>query len=252
VAHLETLNSDSSNKKSRPIWAIRLFPMHQISFVIIFVCLISIQDVFGQLTEAGFEIGAFNFSGDLSRKYSLKSHRPAASVFLRSNISNAVGLKYGISGGMLNGINKISDPDAGQSSDENFNVFLLEAFGLFEFYFLDYKSKGSRVHWTPYLSLGLGVFTFLGDVAKNTDYSKVQPAIPFGLGIKYQVSKKIDLGFEASARATFFDNLDGVGDDVPPGQDYDLGNKYDFDAYFFIGFTINYTFYFIPCPYGYD
>lgn len=252
MVHSGMRNLDDSSYRSRSNWITKIPSLYRILLVFLFVFMLSLQNSFGQLTEMGFEIGAFNFSGDLSRNYNLKSHRPAASLYLRSNISNGVGLKYGISGGMLSGKNKLYDPGVNQSSDEYFNVYLLEAFGVFEFYFLDYKSINSRVHWTPYLSLGLGVFTFLGDVTKNADYSKVQPAIPFGIGFKYQVSKKIDLGIEASARATFFDELDGVGDDDPPGQDYDLGNKYDFDAYFYIGFTLNYTFYFIPCPYGYD
>ena len=45
---------------------------------------------YGQLTEIGFQIGAMNYTGDLSSGYSIKNHRPAASVFLRNNISDGV------------------------------------------------------------------------------------------------------------------------------------------------------------------
>jgi hypothetical protein len=207
---------------------------------------------FGQLTEVGFQIGVMNYTGDLSPGYSIKNHRPGASVFLRNNISDGVGLKYGIAAGMLHGSNEYFSNTENQMSSISFNTTILEAFGVFEFYFLNYKSKHSRVHWTPYLSLGLGVFTYFGDAAQNSNQSRIQPAIPIGLGFKYQINPKIDIGFEASARITFFDYLDGIGNDDPIGPNYVYANKYSFDTYYFIGFTLNYTFYIIPCPYDWE
>ena len=134
-------------------------------------------------------------------------------------------LKYGIAAGMLYGSNEYFNSSENQMNSISFNTTILEAFGVFEFYFLDYKSKHSRIHWTPYLSLGLGIFTYFGDAANNSDKSRFQPAIPLGIGFKYQLSPKIDVGFEASARATFFDYLDGVGSDDIIGPDYVYANK---------------------------
>jgi len=220
--------------------------------ILLIFFIISTNNSFGQLTEVGFQIGAMNYTGDLSNGYSIKNHRPAASIFLRNNISNAVGLKYGIAAGMLHGSNEYFDNTENQMASISFNTTILEAFGVFEFYFLDYKSKHSRIHWTPYLSLGLGVFTYFGDAAKNSDQSRFQPTIPFGIGFKYQLNPKIDIGFEASARVTFCDYLDGIGKNDPIGPDYVYANKYSFDTYYFIGFTLNYTFYIIPCPYDWE
>ena len=217
-----------------------------------FLLFLSCQNVRAQLTEIGFEAGLFNFTGDLSRDYNLKSQRPAFSVSFKSNISQSTSLRYGISGGMLSGNDQLSDDPFNQIRNESFEVYLLEAFAVLEFYFLDYKSKHALIHWTPYLSLGLGAFTILGEKAREKDFFPVQPAIPMGIGIKYQLSPKFDLGIEASARATFFDQIDGISGSDDSNKDYDYGNKYDFDSYYFIGLTLNYTFYFIPCPYGYD
>jgi len=206
---------------------------------------------FCQLTEIGFELGAFNFTGDLSRAYNLKSHRPAASVYLRSNLTQAASIRYGVSGGMLSGNDKYSSDPFNQVRNESFNLFLIEAFGLLEFNFLDYRGKQSRIHWTPYLNFGLALFHFLGEKA-DTDFFPVQPAIPMGVGIKYQLSKKFDIGIEASARATFFDKLDGISGNDDTIKNYDYGNKYDFDSYFFIGITLHYVIYYIPCPFDYN
>jgi len=222
------------------------------SFLIPVLLLLTVSQSFGQLTEVGFQIGAFNYTGDLSKGYSIKNHRPGASVFLRSNITDAVGLKYGIAGGMIHGSNQFLNSTENQQETISFNTTILEAFGVFEFYFLDYKSKHSRTHWTPYLSLGVGAFTYFGDGANNSDKSPVQPVFPVGLGFKYQLNPRIDLGVEASVRFTFFDYLDGIGEGDPIGPEYVYANKYDFDTYYFVGFTLNYTFYIIPCPYDWE
>jgi hypothetical protein len=205
-----------------------------------------------QLTEMGIQLGAFNYTGDLHRGYNIESHRPAVSIFMKLNMAQSLSIRYGISGGMLSGNDQYSNDPFNERRNESFNIFLFEAFGLFEFNFLDYRSKHSRVHWTPYLNFGLAAFSFWGNRDAEDDYLPVQPAIPMGIGIKYQLSKKIDLGFEASARATFFDYLDGVSDSNSNLKNYNYGNKYDFDSYFFIGITINYVFYYIPCPFDYN
>lgn len=44
-------------------------------------------------------------------------------------------------------------------------------------------------------------------------YSKIQIAIPFGLGVKYKLDKNWDLGFEIGWRKTFTDYLDDVSTD---------------------------------------
>lgn len=245
-------NSDRINVVLKAIIGPAKTKLHKILIIFPLLIFTLINDSFGQLTEIGFQLGAFNYTGDLSNGYSLKNHRPGGSVFLRSNITDAVGLKYGIAAGMIHGSNEFFNDTENQTTSISFNSTILEAFGSFEFYFLDYKSKHSRTHWTPYLSLGLAVFTYFGDAAGNSDQSRIQPAIPVGLGFKYQVSKRIDIGFEASARLTFFDYLDGIGEGDPIGPDYVYANKYSFDTYYFVGFTLNYTFYIIPCPYDWN
>lgn len=42
-------------------------------------------------------------------------------------------------------------------------------------------------------------------------YSKIQIAIPLGLGVRYKVSQNFDLAFEIGYRHLFFDHLDDVG-----------------------------------------
>jgi hypothetical protein len=218
------------------VWMITLFPFLS----------------FAQLTEMGLELGVFNFTGDLASTYNLRSCRPGASLFLKSNLNKGLSLRYGISGGWLSGNDSFSNDPFNQIRNKSFDIFLFEGFGLFEFNFLDYRSKNARIHWTPYLNFGVAVFTFWGNRDMNDNFFPVQPAIPMGVGIRYELSKKLDIGIEASTRATFFDHLDGVSGSDNTLKDYTYGNQYDFDAYYFIGISINYVFYFIPCPFDYN
>jgi len=63
-------------------------------------------------------------------------------------------------------------------------------------------------------------------------YSKVQIAIPFGLGVKYKLDRHWDLGFEFGMRKTFFDYLDDVSGEYAapedlPGLAGELANRND-------------------------
>jgi hypothetical protein len=58
-------------------------------------------------------------------------------------------------------------------------------------------------------------------------YSRIQIAIPFGLGVKYKLDKNWDLGFEIGWRKTFTDYLDDVSGNYadPADLDSDLARK---------------------------
>ena len=85
--------------------------------------------------------------------------------------------------------------------------------------------------FTPYVTLGLGVFTYdpyaylndkkeflrpLGTEGQTIgyqgrkQYSTMAFCLPFGVGIKYNISDKMNLSFEVSQRFTNTDYLDDV------------------------------------------
>jgi len=247
VVHSKTQNIDNQTCQKIIICLLRPRIIPRFYFTALFLFL-AITSGKAQLTDLGFGLGGFNFTGDMTRYYNLRNSRPALSIFMRSNLSDAIGLRYGITGGQISGTD--SNPDD-PFEMEPFTNYIIESSVNMEYNFLDFKSKHSRIHWTPYLYFGAGVFFVFGSEKKG-DYSRFQPMIPLGFGIKYSTSPKIDIGVEASARATFFDYLDNNSGDQLPGEGSDYGSHYTNDVYYFIGFTLNYTFYFIPCPYGYD
>lgn len=136
---------------------------------------------------------------------------------------------------------------------------LLEASGVLEYNFFDYHDRHDKVHFTPYVFVGLAGFyahtAAEGQGIANSKYQNLLGiAVPAGVGIKYALSTHWNLGLEAGARKAFTDKLDGYnGSDLPAGSGSKatnelLGNPHDQDWYFYNGLSVSYTFYKIRCP----
>jgi len=207
------------------------------------------QQMLGQRAEVGFGVGTFNYTGDLVRTYNLGFSKPAATVFYRSNISSVISFRTAITGGKIGASDtrKPIDPFA-TTRAASFDLFLLEGSGTFEYHFLNWRDDKRRLRFTPYLFAGAALFGISGVQQKNAEYSNIQMAIPFGGGMKYVLNPKYYIAFEFGMRKTFFDYLDNISDGDPQYKNYQYGNVFDYDNYFFAGFTLTYTFYDIPCP----
>ncbi len=201
-----------------------------------------------QRSEFGFGVGAFNYTGDLVRNYNILDYRPAGTAFYRNNISKVVSFRTSLTGGKLAASDKRPVDAFATKRAAGFNLFLLEASTTFEYHFLDWRDSKRRLRFTPYLFAGFSLFIMSGNVQKNAEYSNVQPAIPFGAGIKYVLNPRWYLAAEIGVRKTFFDYLDNISDGDLSVKNYQYGNRYDNDNYFFTGVTITRTLYDIPCP----
>lgn len=202
-----------------------------------------------QYSEIGFSLGGFHYSGDLVREFRPATARPGGSVFYRLNVSEPLSIKVSLTGGLLAGDD--SPPYDAFAAERNaaFEVFLLEGALNLEYHFLDFKSEKAAVNYSPYVFIGVGIFYFNGQDNPYESYSRMQPVIPLGLGMKYVVSPKVILGLELGARKTFTDHLDNVSTGDQSVKDYRYGNWYSNDWYYYLGLSFNYAFYDIPCPY---
>lgn len=214
-------------------------------FVSLLACLSS--SAYSQSSEVGFGLGTFNYSGDLVRGYKFKYSKPAATVFYRSNLSRVVSFRAAVTAGQIGASDEPIDVFADQRS-ASFNLFLLEASTVFEYHFLNWRDTKRFVRFTPYLFGGLGLFGISGVENKTAEYSNVQAAIPFGLGMKYVYNPKWYFSLEFGVRKTFFDYLDNISAGDSRFKNYQYGNPYDTDVYYFLGISITRTFYNIPCP----
>jgi len=119
------------------------------------------------------------------------------------------------------------------------------------FFYLDWRLRMQMLknsHIRPYVSAGLGIFTFrpsseiYKNLAANTysrpennQYSVVIPSFPLSLGMNIPLSSKFQLGLEYSYRFTPTDYLDNIGQ---------LGARKGNDALQ----TLTASFYFSPQP----
>lgn len=202
-----------------------------------------------QRSEVGFGLGTFNYTGDLVRNYNFAFSQPAATVFYRHNVSKVISFRASLTFGGLSANDSQAPMDAfAIKRNASFDIFLSEISGVYEYHFLDWRDDRRRLRFTPYLFAGLGLFSISGTPSKTEQYSSVQMAIPFGGGIKYVLNPKYYLSLEFGVRKTFFDYLDNISDGDPSFKNYQYGNKFDYDSYYFLGVTLTRTFYDIPCP----
>lgn len=210
-------------------------------------------------SELGVGIGGLSYKGELSPSYQFRNNRPALTAFYRKDISAPITLRAGLMGGMLRADDRNvrgtngNTPPLLASRDANMKGSLLELSGGIEYNFYDYHNRRDKVHFTPYVFVGLAGFyaktetTFASRPDLNQNSGLVSVAIPVGLGFKYALSDHWNLGLEAGARKTLSDKLDHV-DGKSSNQTEVIGNPHDQDWYFYNGVSISYTFYKIRCP----
>jgi hypothetical protein len=201
-----------------------------------------------QRSELGFGLGTFNYTGDLVRSYDFSFSKPAATVFYRSNLSKVVSFRAGVTAGFIGASDRKPIDAFAQRRDASFDLFLLEVSTVMEYHFLNWRDEKFLNRFSPYLFGGIGLFGISGNDMKPSEYSNVQVAIPLGAGVKYILNPKWYMALEFGVRKTFFDYLDNVSDEDTGIKNYQYGNPYDNDNYFFFGISLTRTFYDIPCP----
>lgn len=238
--------------------------------LIIFVFILSSGAAFAQKSvEGGLQLSAMSYFGDVENYDYLQSVTPGAGVFIRWNFNTRLTLRGEFIYGWLKAEGVLTDAYIAQfgtgntefprdlSQRYNFNKSF-QSFGiLFEYNFLEYKLGSKIAKFTPYLTVGGGLFysrsgndgTFIlepevvnviGGVNHYLPYEAepgfrtdqvdtFSPVIPFGMGIKWNLSDKLALNIEGLLRKTFTDNIDNLVDpkrfknvdaagDVEPGE----------------------------------
>jgi hypothetical protein len=228
--------------------------------------------------EVGPYIGDSYYLGDLNPDVPFRMAQIAYGAMARYNLDDRWSFKLGITRGKVEGNSNNTNFLPGR--DLQFESPINDLSVTAEFNFFSYFT-GSRWNWiTPYLYAGIGVFTFqpesggkklqpLGTEGQNVGYDGRKPyktwgvSIPFGLGIKVSVSKKIGLTAFWEMHKTFTDYIDDVSttyylngpainqNDVAgalsdptrnhlPGMQ--RGNPNNDDWYSFSGLTVSYKF----------
>ncbi len=184
-------------------------------------------------TEVGIFIGSSYYVGDLNPSgHFNRFTRPAGGGLLRLNFNSRYSVKAIASFGGIEGDDSYSDKAEYRNRNLSFKSNLMEFAVEGEFNFLPYITGNKRsAHISPYIFAGLAVYHFepkayyysrwyslqpLSTEGQGTTfsndkrYSLTQFSIPFGVGLKINVSKHVGLNFEWGLRRTFTDYLDDV------------------------------------------
>lgn len=221
----------------------------RIIYLIFFLAISNLS--LGQVSEFGAGIGGFNYAGDMMRGYHITNVKPGVLGYYRMNFNNIFSVRASLCAGLISG-NDTNPIDAFAANRMgSFQSTLVETAILAEYNFLDFKADPRRIRWSPYMLAGISVFTFFGGDQELNGNSRVQLAIPFGGGFKYLVNQNISLNLEIGIRKLFFDQLDGYSDGDLSNKNYQYGNKYDKDWYNFVGVSVSYILWKIPCPFDF-
>lgn len=182
-----------------------------------------------QLTLAG---GGMTYLGDLNEQSAFGEVNMAGSVGLRTRLDNRWSLRGMVSYGSISAMH-----DCIEARNLSFRSNLFEAALTVEFTFRPYGPGATESMWTPYLFGGLGFFHFnpmtsytsmdgtvtwvelqpLCTEGQGTTlypdrrpYSLIQLAMPFGVGVRWRLSRNVTLAAEYGFRKTWTDYLDDV------------------------------------------
>ncbi len=194
---------------------------------------VSAQDAVVQEGEFGIGVGAGHYFGDLNTRASLRRPKLAASIFFRKNLGNYIAVRLGASFAQLgysDQYNKHNEVMYSRNLSFNSRVWELNLQG--DFNFFRFMPGERDFSFTPYITFGVGVFSYdpyaylrgekiflrpLGTEGQGSTlypdrkkYNSMAIAIPFGGGVKYSFNERINIGFEILHRFTNTDYLDDV------------------------------------------
>lgn len=236
----------------------------------------------GLNAQKSIEVGLFGggsyYLGDMNPAFHFKMTKPAYGIVTRFNLDSRWSVRLSAYRGELEGDDNVNE--AVMNRELYFTSQITDFSAVIELNFLNYVTGSTRNYFAPYIFGGIGVFMFdpeangialkgLGTEGQNvgfdgrTPYETTAIAIPFGIGLKYSLTKKLGFAFEWGLRKTFTDYIDDVsktyylyGESIDPNNPEQYlsdptmshepfearGNASTNDWYTFFGISITYKF----------
>ena len=189
--------------------------------------------------EIGAGVGMVSYEGDFNGNV-LKNMQPMFSALWKYNFDPYKDLRLSATYGKLKGSSKDVDtyyPDYA-TEEYSFNRNLLDVSLVFEYNFWPYGTgrdyRGAK-RLTPYIYGGIGATSASGGGSKSVFTANV----PIGLGVKYKLNERMNLGLDWGIHFSLSDELDGVKD---PYQVKSSGMFKNTDCYSMLQLTLTYSF----------
>lgn len=162
--------------------------------------------------EIGAGAGFVTYEGDFNGNL-FKESQPMATVMLRRILSPWMGLRLNASFGKIKGSSANVETKYPEYLAEpyTFDRSLYDVCLTYEYNFLPYGTgrdyRGAKP-LVPFVFIGLGASIASGGDAKTA----ASVNMPIGLGLKYKVGKRVNLGLEWAVHFSQSDELDGFKD----------------------------------------
>jgi hypothetical protein len=190
--------------------------------------------------DYGVFAGVSSYLGDINPNRLLYSPLPAGGLFYRYNLHPRHALRANFFVGGLQANDLDFNNSFQISRAASFSGFAGEFAAQFEFNFLPYTTQGRLWDFSPYFAVGAGMAYINTTTAANVSIVTFQPVIPFSIGFKVNIYKNMGLEAEYGFRKTFYDNFDGLKDQVNPSDYAWIHNN---DGYSFLGIALTWKIY---------
>ena len=198
-----------------------------------------------QKGEFGITVGAAHYFGDLNTRAGLNRPKPALGVFFRKQFGNYIAARLTAHYAQLGYSDTYSKNEYQKIRNLSFNSNIWEVALQGDFNFFKFIPGDPNYAFTPYVSLGIGAFTYdpyaylngekeylrpLGTEGQVMGYQGRKPyntmafCIPIGVGVKYNISDRFNVSFEIGQRLTSTDYLDDVSTTYVGENRFDLGS----------------------------
>lgn len=197
----------------------------------------SAQSDYEYRMEIGAGVGLVAYEGDFNGNIT-HGMQPMASAVLRRTFNPYMALRFAAAYGKLKGSSKNVKTYMPEYVDTpyEFANSLVDVSATYEYNFWPYGTghdyRGAQ-RLTPFIFTGLGA-TYASGSGNNVFTANV----PLGVGVKYKVATRLNLGIEWAMHFSMNDNLDGVKD---PYGIQSTGMFKNTDCYSMLQLTLTYS-----------
>lgn len=197
--------------------------------------IVSINNLKAQFSDVqegqfGLTLGAAHYFGDLNNRAAVNRPKIAVGGFFRKQFGNYIGVRLAAHYAQLGYSDIYSKNDFQKRRNLSFNTNIWEIALQGDFNFFQFIPDQAGHLFTPYITLGVGVFGFDPYAfyqrekvllrPLNTEgqtfyedrkaYGTTAICFPIGIGFKYSLNQNLNLSFEVAHRFTRTDYLDDV------------------------------------------
>lgn len=208
-----------------------------------------LMESFVHTGELGVGVGVGHYFGDLNQDIRINAPKLAFGIFYRKQLTNYIGVRLSGEYSFLGYSDVYNSNPFLRTRNLSFNTNIWELSVSGDFNFFRFQPGFEGYNFTPYIGLGVGVFSYdpytylngekfllrpLGTEGQGSalypnlnPYSATAMSIPFTFGIKYALSPRTNFFAEVMYRFTNTDYLDDVSgfyapDAFPPLPDGSL------------------------------